>query len=114
MHETHFQQVDLNLLHILQALLEERHVTRAAKRCFLSQSAMSRAFERLREMFKDDLLIRTGRSGNAGDPRYRPDPHNPSKTCSKYSDNARALDSKTSDGDPQFPVPDGLASEAYW
>jgi DNA-binding transcriptional LysR family regulator len=62
MHETHFPQVDLNLLHILQALLEERHVTRAGKRCFLSQSAMSRAFERLREMFKDDLLIRTGRT----------------------------------------------------
>ena len=62
MHEMHFPQVDLNLLHILQALLEERHVTRAGKRCFLSQSAMSRAFERLREMFKDDLLIRTGRT----------------------------------------------------
>jgi DNA-binding transcriptional LysR family regulator len=62
MHETHLQQVDLNLLHILQALLEERHVTRAANRCFLSQSAMSRAFERLREMFKDDLLIRRGRT----------------------------------------------------
>jgi DNA-binding transcriptional LysR family regulator len=28
--------------------LEERHVTRAGNRCFLSQSAMSRAFERLR------------------------------------------------------------------
>ena len=62
MHETHFPQVDLNLLHILQALLEERHVTRAGNRCSLSQSAMSRAFERLREMFKDDLLIRTGRT----------------------------------------------------
>ena len=62
MHEMHFPQVDLNLLHILQALLEERHVTRAGKRCFLSQSAMSRAFERLREMVKDDLLIRTGRT----------------------------------------------------
>ena len=62
MHEMHFPQADLNLLHILQALLEERHVTRAGKRCFLSQSAMSRAFERLREMFKDDLLIRTGRT----------------------------------------------------
>ena len=62
MHEMHFPQVDLNLLHILQALLEERHVTRAGNRCFLSQSAMSRAFERLREMFKDDLLIRTGRT----------------------------------------------------
>jgi DNA-binding transcriptional LysR family regulator len=38
------------------------HVTRAAERCFLSQPAMSRSLERLREMFGDLLLIRTGRS----------------------------------------------------
>jgi DNA-binding transcriptional LysR family regulator len=62
MHATHLRQVDLNLLLALQALLEERHVTRAAKRCFLSQSAMSRALERLREMFGDALLIRSGRT----------------------------------------------------
>ena len=61
MRETHLRQVDLNLLIALHALLEERHVTRAAKRCFLSQSAMSRALERLREMFGDALLIRSGR-----------------------------------------------------
>ena len=58
----HLRNVDLNLLLALQALLEERHVTRAAKRCFLSQSAMSRALERLREMFGDLLLVRTGRA----------------------------------------------------
>jgi DNA-binding transcriptional LysR family regulator len=62
MRPTHLRQVDLNLLLALHALLEERHVTRAAKRCFLSQSAMSRALERLREMFGDALLIRTGRA----------------------------------------------------
>src|SRR5262249_15710615 len=62
MHATHLRQVDLNLLLALHALLEERHVTRAAKRCFLSQSAMSRALERLREMFRDPLLIRSGRA----------------------------------------------------
>jgi DNA-binding transcriptional LysR family regulator len=40
-------------LHAPHALLEERHVTRAAKRCFLSQPAMSRALERLRETLGD-------------------------------------------------------------
>src|SRR6266404_1401507 len=62
MRDVHLQKVDLNLLHALHALLEERHVTRAAKRCFLSQSAMSRALERLREMFGDLLLVRSGRA----------------------------------------------------
>jgi DNA-binding transcriptional LysR family regulator len=62
MRDVHLRNVDLNLLNALEALLEERHVTRAAKRSFLSQSAMSRALERLREMFDDPLLVRTGRS----------------------------------------------------
>lgn len=62
MRATHLRQVDLNLLLALHALLEERHVTRAAQRCFLSQSAMSRALERLRDMFGDPLLIRSGRA----------------------------------------------------
>src|SRR5207237_4662862 len=61
MREVHLRTVDLNLLHALHALLEERHVTRAAKRCFLSQPAMSRALDRLRETFRDPLLVRTGR-----------------------------------------------------
>src|ERR1700737_4500454 len=62
MRDVHLQNFDLNLLHALHALLEERHVTRAGKRCFLSQSAMSRALERLREMFGDALLVRSGRA----------------------------------------------------
>src|SRR5580692_399831 len=62
MRDVHLRNVDLNLLNALHALLEERHVTRASKRCFLSQSAMSRALERLREMFGDALLIRSGRA----------------------------------------------------
>src|SRR5262249_20888286 len=52
----------LNLLVHVRALLEERHVTAAAKRSFLSQSAMSRVLERLREMFGDPLLVRSGRT----------------------------------------------------
>src|SRR5438552_18614434 len=62
MHEVHLRNVDLNLLHPLRALLEEQHVTRAAKRCFLSQSAMSRALDRLRETLGDPLLVRSGRT----------------------------------------------------
>jgi DNA-binding transcriptional LysR family regulator len=62
MREVHLRNVDLNLLPALQALLEERHVTRAAKRCFLSQPAMSRALDRLRETLGDPLLVRTGRA----------------------------------------------------
>ncbi len=55
---THIARADLNLLRLLYALLEERHVSRAAHRCFLSQPAMSRAFGRLRRLFRDELLIR--------------------------------------------------------
>ena len=62
MREVHLRNLDLNLLVPLHMLLEERHVTRAAKRSFLSQPAMSRAFERLREMFGDPLLVRSGRT----------------------------------------------------
>lgn len=51
--------VDLNLLVYLDALLAECHVTRAGKRVGLSQSAMSRALSRLRDLFEDELLIKT-------------------------------------------------------
>jgi DNA-binding transcriptional LysR family regulator len=57
----HITKLDLDLLVHLAVLLEERHVTRAANRCFLSQSAMSRQLERLREALGDELLLRTGR-----------------------------------------------------
>src|SRR6516165_9120766 len=59
MREAHLRNVDLNLLRTIQPLLEERHVSRAAKRVFLSQPAMSRALNRLREMFGDPLLVRS-------------------------------------------------------
>ena len=62
MRDVHLRNLDLNLLVPLHALLEERQVTRAAERTFLSQPAMSRALERVREMFRDPLLVRSGRS----------------------------------------------------
>jgi len=52
--------VDLNLLVALDALLEERSVTRAAQRMALSPSAMSHALARVRALLKDPLLVRTG------------------------------------------------------
>jgi DNA-binding transcriptional LysR family regulator len=57
-----FAQLDLNLLRALDVLLAERHVTRAAARLSLTQSAASRALARLREELGDPLLVR-GPSG---------------------------------------------------
>jgi len=52
---------DLNLLITLDAVLTEGTVTGAARRLGLSESAMSRALARLREVTGDPLLVRAGR-----------------------------------------------------
>lgn len=54
------RRVDLNLLVILDALLSEQHVTRAAERLHLSQPAVSHALGRLRDLLGDPLLVRQG------------------------------------------------------
>lgn len=54
------RRIDLNLLVILDALLSEQHVTRAAERLHLSQPAVSHALARLRDMLGDPLLVRQG------------------------------------------------------
>jgi DNA-binding transcriptional LysR family regulator len=51
--------IDLNLLVVLDAVMQERNVTRAGQRLGLSQPAMSHALTRLRHMLKDDLFIRS-------------------------------------------------------
>lgn len=53
------RQFDLNLLLLLEALLTECHVSRAAEKMYLSQSAMSHALNRLREHLNDPVLVRT-------------------------------------------------------
>jgi len=53
---------DLNLLRVLDALLRERNVSRAAERLSLSQPAVSNALSRLRELLDDPLLVRVGRA----------------------------------------------------
>lgn len=58
---THIGKSNLNLLMNFQALIEERSITAAARRLFISQSAMSRIFDRLQDMFEDELLVRTAK-----------------------------------------------------
>ena len=53
-------RVDLNLLVLLRTLLETRSVTRTAERSGMSQPAVSRALGRLRVMFDDALLVKSG------------------------------------------------------
>jgi DNA-binding transcriptional LysR family regulator len=68
MRQRHIAGVDLNLVPALAALLDERHVSRAADRVGLSQPAMSRILQRLRRTFDDALLV-SSRDGYALTPR---------------------------------------------
>ena len=52
--------INLNLLRSLHILLQERHVSRAAQRLHLTQSAVSRQLAQLRELCSDPLLVRDG------------------------------------------------------
>jgi DNA-binding transcriptional LysR family regulator len=57
MRQVDLRGIDLNLLVVLDALLEEKSVTRAARRLNMSQPAASRALSRLRALFADALLV---------------------------------------------------------
>ncbi|WP_334880348.1 LysR family transcriptional regulator [Nostoc sp.] len=59
MHEINLLQLDLNLLLVLYALLQECNVTNAGEKIGLSQSATSHALGRLRQVFNDPLLVRS-------------------------------------------------------
>ncbi|ANU38662.1 LysR family transcriptional regulator [Vibrio scophthalmi] len=52
--------INLNLLRSLQVLLEECHVSRAAQRLNITQSAVSRQLAQLRTLCDDPLLVRNG------------------------------------------------------
>lgn len=54
--------LDLNLLTVLEALVEEGSVTKAAARLRLSSPAVSRSLGRLRRLTGDEILVRTGRT----------------------------------------------------
>ncbi|PTT97673.1 transcriptional regulator, partial [Pseudomonas sp. HMWF031] len=55
------RKLDLNLLKALDALLDERSVTRAADRLALTQPAVTGMLNRLRESFDDPLFVRAQR-----------------------------------------------------
>jgi DNA-binding transcriptional LysR family regulator len=55
------QDLDLNLIRVAHTLLTEQSVTRAAERLYLSVPATSRALDRCRRVFGDELLVRRGR-----------------------------------------------------
>ena len=56
---SNLRRIDLNLLLALDALLEERSVTRAARRLALTQPTVSAMLVRLRKLFGDKLFVRT-------------------------------------------------------
>lgn len=58
-HEMNLRSLDLNLLVVFDALMHERHVTRAARAVGLSQPAFSNALTRLRNRLGDELFVRT-------------------------------------------------------
>lgn len=60
MNTMHTKQLDLNLLQIMEAMLREQNVSKAAEGLGLTQSAMSHALNRLRMYFDDPLFVKTG------------------------------------------------------
>src|SRR5688500_14640732 len=56
--KTNLAHIDLNLLVLFEAVLEERHVGRAAARMHVSPSAVSHGLSRLRRLMHDPLFLR--------------------------------------------------------
>ena len=56
------RDIDLNLLRVFEAVVRERHLTRAADALALTPSAVSHALGRLREYLDDPLFVRQGTS----------------------------------------------------
>lgn len=55
------RMVDLNLLTVFDAVMQEQNITRAAHTLGMSQPAVSNAVARLKVMFNDELFVRYGR-----------------------------------------------------
>jgi LysR family transcriptional activator of mexEF-oprN operon len=61
MNRNDLRSIDLNLLVVFEALIQERNLTRAAEKLSLGQPAVSAALVRLRRLFNDPLFERIGR-----------------------------------------------------
>ena len=55
-------ELDLNLLRYLVALVEQSSVSRTAEQLGVTQPAVSAALKRLRDRFRDPILVRSGQS----------------------------------------------------
>jgi DNA-binding transcriptional LysR family regulator len=60
MSSIHDSRLDLNLLLVFAAVYTERSATRAAAKLRMTQSGVSHALAKLRQLFGDDLLVRAG------------------------------------------------------
>lgn len=58
LNRTNLARIDLNLLVLFEAVLEELHVARAAKRLHVSPSAVSHGLGRLRRLMNDPLFLK--------------------------------------------------------
>jgi DNA-binding transcriptional LysR family regulator len=63
-----FNRLDLNLLRVFDAIFQTRSVTVAASNLHLTQPAVSKQLNRLRELLEDPLFVRTN-DGMAPTPR---------------------------------------------
>lgn len=59
MKSNHLARLDLNLLKVFAAIYRERHITRAGRSLFITQSAVSHSLSNLRRVFRDPLFVRT-------------------------------------------------------
>jgi DNA-binding transcriptional LysR family regulator len=98
--------IDLNLLVILQALLEEGNVTRAGARVGIPQPAMSNALARLRRHYRDELLLRAG-NGYALTPLAR-------SLLPSVQESVRLTGHAFSPGDRLQPPPSGASLPTWW
>jgi DNA-binding transcriptional LysR family regulator len=53
-----YEQLDLNLLKVFDAVMTELNVTRAAARLHMTQPAVSNALKRLRHLLNDELFAK--------------------------------------------------------
>ncbi len=58
MTDIQFRQLDLNLLRVFDTLMQERSVSGASARLFVTPSAISHSLNKLRFAFKDELFLR--------------------------------------------------------
>lgn len=59
--DANLARLDLGLLVLFEALAAERNVTRAASKVGMTQPSASKGLNRLRDLFQDELYVRTSR-----------------------------------------------------